>query len=265
MSATFVRPVIIKTARAIRQEAYQLGFDPFENIICLDRFWLGPCGWVKHVFGPPGQYPVPAVLSPIVTDFGSVGSLHGNYSLKLATMPEAGRITACIKRLTMRKFSGRVKAELWFTYKAPAEAYFRSLQLHFDIQDDSYRYWPAVRWLNYEGGVSQYKWQYNAGGIDPITVWTDVPGGAQRLCWNTPDKYNWHYMQLVVNLTKREYEYLICNDKKFDMSGLAPALTSPAPELRGLLNPILAVETDAAYRSYFYIDSFCLSVEEVVT
>ena len=52
-----------------------------------------------------------------------------------------------------------------------------------------------------------------------------------------------------------------CNDKSFDCSMMQPFVLPPWPNLRGLLNTIFFVETDADKRAFLYLDSVLFSAE----
>jgi hypothetical protein len=84
----------------------------------------------------------------------------------------------------------------------------------------------------------------------------DVPNGKQALCYNeTPDKINWHYFALTVDLAKKEYVELKSVNKTFDLRGIKPTMVDPYPRIDYLINPTLWVEADTNHRVFLYVDS----------
>ena len=93
--------------------------------------------------------------------------------------------------------------------------------------------------------------------------WKDLPGGKQILCYNEiPTKVNWQKIKLGFNVVTGQYTHFSCNDVELDMQDAAP-LTLPAmPNLRGMLNVAMFVESDADLRSMLYVDSVMLSARK---
>jgi hypothetical protein len=185
---------------------------------------------------------------------------------------------------------------MWYAYHPEfdrpglGEADVRAFGLLIDLQDEEYRYFPAVRYLNSANGQLKQFWQYaNADdvtdedweygqkggwfkkGIDPqwfgqrhpdgrTAGFKPVPGGHQTLVYNeTDDKINWHYFRFQVDLDKREYVELQSGTQTFDLRGLKPTLVPKYERLHGLLNPSLWVETDTNRRAFLFIDSAVVS------
>ena len=232
--------------------------------------------------------------------WGSHGAQSGHYSLKVATKPDDGSLTRAIKRLTMPYHEGEwystLRFEAFFTYHEEprgttmhtevrperadltGEENVRGFVFGFDLHDKRHRWWPGIRYANYAAdGTREATWQYNDGRIDPLMDdYRDVPGGEQDLCWNSPNdsvpwKPNWHYLRLDVDAEDYGYRELQCNDNVVDLSGLDveprdPVHTgddriSPWPDINGLLNPIMSVQTNADTRSFLFVDSLAVSAE----
>ncbi len=86
--------------------------------------------------------------------------------------------------------------------------------------------------------------------------YTDVEDGHQALCFNeTPDKINWHYPALTVDLEKREYVELRSVNKSWDLRGISPKPVDGYPRINYLLNPVLFVEADTDRRVFLFVDS----------
>jgi len=308
---------------------YEVGlskFRPLERILSYDDFDRGLNGWTEltgnyqqgKMAVSPGHERFsdlrPPMLSSATFPFvGTHGSMSGIYSLKLATRARAagageeilrGSFSQCLKRLTFQEL-GLVQFEMWFTYKPEAdrpgigEDEFRAFGVLWDIQDDRYRYFPAVRYLNAANGVVKQKWQFAqakpvsdkawAGnfdtsisedrksavgakpGIDPqwfgrrypdgsTEGFRDIAEGAQRLCYNeTFDKINWHYLRFLVDSSRREYVELQCNERTYDLRGIQPTLADAYPRIWSLLNLALWVEADTNRRCFLFVDSAVIS------
>ena len=176
----------------------------------------------------------------------------------------------------------------------------RAFGFLWDIQDDEKRTFYGVRYMNAANGVLQKRWQYLSAsegtdeawgdtrpsafgegksvylrrGIDPQWLgkrdaegggdgFRDVPGGAQRLCYNeTADKTNWHYFSLTVDMADRAYVELRSVDRRFDLRGCRPTPVDAYPNINGLLNPMLWVEADTNRRAFLYVDSVVNSTGE---
>jgi hypothetical protein len=183
------------------------------------------------------------------------------------------------------------------------ESDVRAFGFFCDIQDDKYRYFWGARYLNAAAGKMVGKWEYfraapgrdedwgdmgqsavgEPGGSQKVYLsrgidsqwlgkrfadgtadgYTDVPGGAQALCYNeTPDKINWHYFSMSFDLRKREYVDMQSVDKKFDLKGCKPTLVPAFPRIRQLLNPVFFIETDANRRAFLFVDSVVMSMDD---
>ena len=269
-------------------------YDPLGRIVFYDDFDHGLSGWteLRGNYRGPGSvakgaeatifnvHPSrrdyrPAMLSNMtMPDVGTHGAMQGTYSMKLATRPVAGHASTVLKRVTWSR-RGIYQAECFFTY-APepsslrlGEEVFGSFTIGYDFQDDDYRYHVGVRYLNAENGELRQKWQYLVkGDLAPgATSWDDdsyrdIPGGSQKLCYNeTVTKKNWHYLRWVVDIEKREYVELQCNDRTFDMRGLGPELEPAYQNLWALLNLAFCVQADSGVRSFFLVDSVLLSTD----
>ena len=113
----------------------------------------------------------------------------------------------------------------------------RAFGFFFDVQDSESRYMPGVRYVVSLGGTLVKRWQYYkvAEGVTPEdwnfgvrdgwcvpgvdNQWFGrrfedgsadgyqwVPGGDQDLLYNeSPDKINWLYLRLTVDVQRREY------------------------------------------------------------
>ena len=92
--------------------------------------------------------------------------------------------------------------------------------------------------------------------------WENLGPDRQILCYNEiPTKVNWQYARLKFDLRSMRYLEFQCNDVHYDVSK-AGSLEIPAmPNLRGMLNVVLFVETDADRRSMLYVDSVLVSGE----
>ena len=298
---------------------YPLGkYNPLPRIICYDDFDRGTCGWVDLTpnLVEPGFKPVlssldvsqwgPTMLSSATFPYvGTHGSMDGVYSLKLSTRPVAnpyteaprpGSLGHALKRLTMLKQGGLLQFEMYYTFKPEqdrpglGEEDVRAFGFLFDIQDDTYRYFACVRYLNSVNGSLKQTWQYanaedvtdaeweygvagawHKRGIDP--QWfgrryadgsTDgfkaIPDSHQPLCYNeTIGKINWHYFRFLIDLDRREYVELQSNNRVFDLRGLQPTLVDAYRNINDLLNPSIWVETDTDRRAFLFIDSAVVS------
>ena len=180
--------------------------------------------------------------------------------------PADGSMGVAVKRLSRYGDPSKIQIEAWYSY-TPAqdrvgigEEDIRAFGFYFDIQDGEHRYMPGVRYVNSLDGRLVKKWQYwkasegvthkdwNYGvekgwcapGIDNLWYgrryqdgssdgYQWVPGGAQDLLYNeSPDKINWLYLRLTVDVQAREYVELQSMDQVFDLRGIAPTL---APRL----------------------------------
>jgi hypothetical protein len=238
----------------------------------------------------------PAQLSNLTMwDVGSMGAMDGTYALKLATRPVPGHMAILIKRQTWREMAD-VRFEAYLAYKPePAELVLGELDVRafgvgFDLQDDETRWMPQYRFLNAEGGrpaagdvtdqarraTPRGKWQqrdatsafHTIGGTGRTVShwhladegWHDVPGGQQVMCYNEiPTKVNWFYLRVDLDLRRRRVTRLQCNDLVMGAEPLEFIAFAAMPNLRGMLNAFLWVQTDTAKRAFLYVDSVVLS------
>jgi hypothetical protein len=92
--------------------------------------------------------------------------------------------------------------------------------------------------------------------------WEDLPGGAQRLCYNEiPTKINWTYLAFDFDLSEMKALGLRCNDRVFDLSGFESIRIPAMKNLWCMLNFCLFAETDTDKRAFLYVDSVCISGE----
>jgi hypothetical protein len=283
-------------------EAEKIPANPLENVILSDTFEDSRSGYYPmHTDNPGHSYNWGMVYRSTMPAhrWGSYGSQHGLYSLKIATQPRAGYEASAIKRITMPysengEWYSRMRFESFFAYheeprgeimhteKRPAdreltgESAVRSFMFGFDLHNRDNRWWPVIKYHNYEGDEKVGKWQYNDRGVDPDrSSLTDVPGGEQDLCWNSPNdsvpwKPNWHYIRIDFDMEDMRYDELQCNDTVVDMSDCErhlsdpvhePGPTTPWPDIDGLLNILPIVETNKDTRSFLFLDSAVLSME----
>lgn len=213
--------------------------------------------------------------------------------------PAAGSMGVVIKRLSRFGDPAKIQIETWYSY-TPAqdriglgEEDIRAFGFYFDIQDGDYRYMPGVRYVNSLDGRLVKKWQYwkvrdgvsledwNFGvqdgwckpGVD--SHWYGrryedgsadgfqwVPGGEQDLLYNeSPDKLNWLYFRLTVDVKKREYIELQSMDTVFDLRGIRPTLVDRYRAIDNLINPIFFLESDANRSVHLFLDSVVYSTE----
>lgn len=213
--------------------------------------------------------------------------------------PRPGSMGHAIKRLSRFGDPRLIQIEAWYSY-TPAqdriglgEEDIRAIGFFFDVQDAEHRYMPGVRYVNALGGQPVKKWQYyrvaegvtradwNFGVEDGWCVpgvdnqWYGrrfedgsadgyqwVPGGEQDLLYNeSPDKVNWLYFRLTVDVKRREYVELQSMDQVFDMRGLQPTLVPAYKSIKDLINPVFFVETDTDRSVHLFLDSVVYSCE----
>jgi hypothetical protein len=271
-------------------------FDPLPRIICHDDFSRGHCGWSQLVGNyedsldamlPGYAQHTSAMLSTLPHwDAGSHGAFDSSYALKIATRPRPGAQNVAIKRLTFRE-RGPIRLEAYVTFKPQAtelklsETDVRSFGFLFDLQSGDHdagaeRVMPHIRFLNALDGQHVQKWQFKRGGTSfhPVgssekTIshyhlspegWEDIPGGAQRLCYNEiPTKVNWTYLRFDFDLGEMKPLRFQCNDRVFDVSSLDSMRMPAMKNLWCMLNFCFFAETDVAKRAFLYIDSVCIS------
>ncbi len=296
-------------------------FAPLPFLLTHDTFHRGQNGWMDLMnnFVLEGHRPRPSMVTkhefgPVMlsnANFGYAGThggMSGDYVLKLATKAEAnpyagppapGGLSHAIKRLTTFRPPGRLQLEMWFSYTAEqdragtGESAIRAIGALFDLQDEEYRYFPGVRYVNSVDGTLLRRWQYMRAtddvtdaewaygkegdwckkGVDPLWFgrrYSDgggdgfrwVPDGEQTLCYNeSPDKINWMYFRMQVDTATREYVELQVGPKVFDLRGLRPTYVSPYKGITGLINPVIWIETDQNRRVFLYVDSVLISCD----
>jgi len=213
--------------------------------------------------------------------------------------PRPGSMGHAIKRLSRFGDPHLIQIEAWYSY-TPAqdrvglgEEDIRAFGFFFDVQDSEHRYMPGVRYVNALGGQPVKRWQYyrvadgvsrkdwNFGVEDGWCVpgvdnqWYGrrfedgsgdgyqwVPGGEQDLLYNeSPDKINWLYFRLTVDVKQRQYVELQSMDQIFDMRGLQPTLAPGYKSIKDLINPVFFVETDTDRSVHLFLDSVVYSTE----
>jgi len=276
--------------------------NPLENVLLVDEFEESRSGYYPmHTDNPGHTYNWGTVTRSSMTAhrWGSYGSQSGAYSLKVATQPKAGYEASAIKRITMPytetgEWYSRMRFESFFAYheepqgeimdtetrpaneELTGESAVRSFMFGFDLHNRENRWWPVIKYHNYEEEKNIGRWEYNPDGVDPERdSLTPIPGAEQDLCWNSPNdsvpwKPNWHYIRIDFDMDEMRYDTLQCNDMVIDMSGLdrrlsdpihEPGPTSPWGEIDGLLNILPIVETNKDTRSFLFLDSAVLSME----
>ena len=299
-------------------------FNPLSRILCYDDFDLGFNGWVDLTpnFVHPGFQANrstvdlgswgPSMLSAAPMRFAaSQGSMDGTYSLKLSTRPTAGRyeqrptagsLGLAIKRLSKFNQDRYIQLEAWYSYTpqhdrvGTGEEDIRAFGMWFDIQDESYRWQPGVRYVNSVNGQKLKRWQcwqvsegvtrqqwtglddgWEAPGVDAIWCgrrypdgsadgfqW--VPEGEQKLTYNeSPDKLNWLYLRLLVDFAAREYVEFQSMDRTFDLRGVRPTLAPAYDGITNLINPVFFIENDADRSVFLYVDSVVYSTGDRLT
>lgn len=274
-------------------------FDPLDRILFYDDFNQGMQGWSTLIGNyedsldamlPEYKDMRPPMLSNLsMWDSGTVGSLTGNYALKLATRPRAGSLCLGVKRMTFRH-AGPIRLETYFCFKPEAgelrlaETDVRAVGVMFDLQvsdqtvENPMRIMPHIRYLNALDGKAVEHWQYKKDRVSMHDIggsgktrshfhlapegWLDLPGGDQRLCYNEiATKHNWYYLRLDFDLATMSYLRLQCNDRVFDVSEIEPMQLPAMPNLWCMLNSSYWVESDSDRRAFLYLDSVLLSAE----
>jgi hypothetical protein len=213
--------------------------------------------------------------------------------------PADGSMGVAVKRLSRFGDPRLIQMETWYAYtpcqdrEGLGEADVRAFGFYFDIQDDEYRYMPGVRYVNALDGTLVKKWQYwkVRDGVSPEqwsygvadawcrpgvdNLWYGrryadgsadgyqwLRGGDQDLLYNeSPDKLNWLYLRLTVDVRKREYVELQSMDRVFDLRGIQPTLTEKYKSIDNLINPIFYVEADTDRSVHLFLDSVLYSTE----
>ncbi len=302
--------------------AYDTGlsrFSPLKTILCFDDFDRGANGWVdltpnfrfENFQALKGPVELtrwgPTMLSTAsFSRVGTHGSMEGIYSLKLTTRPvaapfaerpAAGSMGQALKRLTKHIDARRLQFEMWYTYKPEqdrpgfSEKDIRAFGFLWDLQDEEYRFMPALRYVNSINGklkqcwyysraldVMEEQWEYGQKGwhkvgIDPqwygrryldghTDGFQEVAGGFQQMCYNeSDDKINWLYFRLLFDLKKRQYVELQSGKQTFDLRGLQPTLAERYANIGELLNASVWIETDTDRRAFLFVDSTVISIE----
>ena len=271
-------------------------FDPLERILVYDDFDNGTQGWselignYEHTLDSmlPGYEDLrPPMLSNLTMwDTGTVGSMQGNYALKIATRPRAGATAVSIKRISARVHQ-RLQLETYFTYKPEAtelllsECDVRAFGVLFDVQDGEgggWRWMPHLRYLNAFEGERVERWQFKSQRERLLPIgdtgktrshfhlrpvgWTDVPKGEQKLYYNEiATKMQWLYLKVEIDLAKREFSGFQCNDRVFPAEGLETMKIPAMPNLWCMLNIAFWAETNIDKRAFLYLDSVLVSAE----
>lgn len=213
--------------------------------------------------------------------------------------PAPGSMGMAIKRLSRFGDPSLIQIETWYAYtpeqdrEGLGETDIRAFGFFFDVQDEQFRYMPGVRYVNSLGGQLVKRWQYyqvspgvtradwNFGVEDGWCVpgvdnqWYGrrfedgsadgfqwIPDGRQNLLYNeSPDKLNWIYLRLTVDVKKREYVELQSMDRVFDLRGVSPTLVPGYKGIDNLINPVFFVETDTDRSVHLFLDSIVYSTD----
>lgn len=213
--------------------------------------------------------------------------------------PGKGSQGVAIKRLSRFGDPSKIQIEAWYAYTPTQDRFgtgeqdIRAFGVFFDVQDTEHRYMPGVRFVNSLGGKLVKKWQFwkvsdgvtradwNYGledgwcvpGVDNLWYgrrhedgssdgfqW--IPDGEQDLLYNeSPDKINWLYLRLLVDIDKREYIELQSMDRVFDLRGIQPTLAAPYRSIDNLINPVFFIEADTDRQVHLFLDSVVYSTE----
>ena len=266
-------------------------YQPMKRIIYFDDFDEGVNGWTELIGNYEGSLDTllpgykdlrPPMLSNITMwDSGTVGSIDGTYSLKIATRPKKGHQAVAIKRITFRT-ACPIRMETYFTFKPEAneltlsDTAVRSFGFLFDLQNSKERVMPHIRYLNCLNGERIWKWQFKKETEQFHTIgnrgetvshyhlssknWIDITGGLQKLCYNEiATKHNWHYLKIDFDLANMRYLALQCNDMTFNVVNLDCIRIPAMKNLWNMLNLAFFVEADEDRRVFLYLDSIVLS------
>lgn len=266
-------------------------FDPLSRVLYFDDFDTGYNGWTALIGNyesdidrmHPGyrQITSPMISNLSFWDSGTHGSFDGSYALKVSSRAKKGAQNVALKRITYIK-PCPVQIEFFFTYKPEAneaslmDTSVRSVGMLLDLQNDERRVMPHLRYLNALNGERVEHWQYKEksvpfGKFSDKTVthyhledrdWVNLSDKPQQLCYNEiPTKVNWQYARLKFDLASMRFLEFQCNDIMYDMSNVGSMEMPAMPNLRGMLNVCLFVESDEDRRSDFYVDSVLVSGE----
>ena len=304
--------------------AYERGlskYQPLATILTYDDFDRGANGWLdltpnfteanfnaRETVLDKSRWGAPMLSTATFSYVGTHGSMEGVYSLKLATkpvvnryeeLPKPGSMSHAIKRLSKHRDWRFLQVEMFYAYTPEqdrigmGEKDIRAFGVLFDVQDDEYRYFPGVRYVNSVNGELMQRWQitqtadisdedwafgrkgeWNKKAVDPLwygqryedgssDAWAFVEDGRQQLVYNeSDDKINWLYLRLKVDIRNREYVEFQSGHKTFDLRGTAFSLADPYARITGLINPVIWVENDAERRTFLFVDSVVISAEE---
>ena len=297
------------------------GFRPLEEVVVYDDFDRGACGWLdltpnfteegfraRATILDKARWGAPMLSTATFRYLGTHGSMHGTYSLKIPTkaranpyadIPLPGSMGHAIKRLARYRDWTQLQIEMFYAYTpeqdriALGEKDIRAFGVVLDLQDDTNRYFPGVRYLNSVDGELKQRWQvsraadvtdrewaygregeWNKRGIDPLwygrrypdgssDAWEFLEDGSQQLIYNeSDDKINWQYLRLTVDLAERRYVELQSGRQVFDLSGYGFSLADPYYRIRDLMNPVVWIETDTDRRVFLYLDAVLISAQE---
>ena len=266
-------------------------FSPLSRIIYFDDFDEGFNGWTSLIGNYeddldnmlPGyrQLTTPMLSNLSFWDNGTHGSFDGSYAMKIASRPKAGSQNVAIKRITYLK-PCPIQVEFFFTFKPEAsqrkllDTDLRSVGILLDLQNDTQRIMPHLRYLNAYEGKRVERWQFKQKTVpfkrmSDKTVshyhladqdWENLGKDPQILCYNEiPTKVNWQYACLGFDLATMRYTSFQCNDIVYDVRGVGSLEIPAMPNLRGMLNVGFFVESDSDRRSSLYLDSVLVSGE----
>lgn len=268
-------------------------FNPLSRIISFDDFDNGLNGWTGLIGNYektldallPGYRDLrpPMLSNATMWDTGSAGSWDGTYAMKLATRPKAGSLAVGLKRLTWR-FARPIRLEAYVTFKPEAtelelsELDVRAFGFLWDLQNETDRVMPHLRYLNAQDGERVSKWQFKKereplaeiGGSGKTmshfhlanSGWEDIPNASQLMCYNEiATKQNWHYMCVDFDLGSMTFTGFRFNNQVFDVSQIAPMVMPAMANLWCMLNMVFFVETDCDKRAILSVDSVMISGE----
>ena len=302
-------------------------YEPLRHVLFADDFDTGYNGWIAlnpnfrqdaFAYYPQmkgwTEWGPPMLSSSTYTYAGTHGSLHGTYSMKVASRPiaapaqerpVAGSMGMAIKRITHRH-EGLLKCEMWYAITAEqdrpgiGENAIRAFGFFWDSQNETNRTYYGARYINCANGKMRQHWQiFRADpastkpwgyegvsapgdkdeqvtllrGVD--TQWLgnrdeqggsdgywDVPDSTQKMCYNeTPDKINWQYFALTVDMRKKEYVELCSMNRRWDLRGIAATTNPRFPRIDNLLNPVVFIESDTNRRVFLSVDSMVNSMD----
>lgn len=266
-------------------------FSPLSRILYFDDFDEGLNGWTSLIGNYEGdidnmlpgyrQLTTPMLSNLSFWDNGTHGSLDGTYAMKIATRPTPGAQNVAIKRITYLE-PCPIQVEFFFTFKPEASSRelldtdLRSVGILLDLQNDTHRIMPHLRYLNAYEGERVERWQFKQKTVpfekfSSKTVshyhladhdWEPLGPDRQGLCYNEiPTKVNWQYAKVGFDLRTMRYTHFQCNDIHYDMSDAGALEIGAMPNLRGMLNVAFFVESDAERRCSLYLDSVLVSGE----